>query len=76
MKTAVTEATYDEMLGAVPPAIQYSNGFLVGEAFDHRTCAVTGRFGAIFAAYVQENGKFYSLGNLTIAEFKRATHRE
>ncbi len=73
MKTEVTEDTYDEMLGVLPPAYYVHNGFLVGEAYTHRTCAITGNFCPSFAAYIQENGKFYALGNLTIAEFKQAT---
>ena len=66
----VTAERYDEQLGVVPPAIYTGDGFLVGEPFDHRTCAVRGVIAATYAALVQIGDKFYEGPNMTLAEFK------
>ena len=70
MMKEVTEARYDEMLGAVPPALQLPYGFLVGEAHDARKCKVTGNTAPTFAAFFTKNGRFYESEPLTFAEMR------
>jgi hypothetical protein len=65
-----TEERYDEMLGILPPAMMSSNGFLVGEPFDHRVCKVTGNISPTFAAFFQKGETYYEGDNMTIAEFR------
>ncbi len=68
-----TEERYDEMMGVLPPAYWGSGGFLVGEAFDHRTCQITGRIAATYDAFVRVGEDFYNASApLTIAEFRAA----
>lgn len=65
-----TEERYDEMLGALPPALWLAKGFLVGEPADHRTCTVRGHVAPTYAAFVQHDGTFYEGPNMTTAEFR------
>lgn len=62
----ITEARFDEMLGVLPPAIQTSNAFLVGEPVDHGGPGHQARFQLFFT----EGGKYYDGGLATIPEFK------
>jgi hypothetical protein len=68
--TETTESRFDEMLGVVPPAIMWGNGFLVGEAFDHDRA---GR--PRYAAFIQVRGTFYESAHpMTVADFKACAH--
>jgi hypothetical protein len=63
-----TEEIYMEMLGALPPALWLTNGFLVGEPADHESD--TGR--ARYDGFKQKDGKFYAASRpMTRAEFKK-----
>jgi hypothetical protein len=67
MWSETTEQVYDEMLGALPPALWLTNGFLVGEPNDHE--ADTGE--PRFDGFKQKDGKFYAASRpMTRAEFK------
>ncbi len=60
----VTQERYDEMLGAVPPAIMTPHGFLVGEAMTHKGTVPA------FTAFVNYIGKCWEAAEpMTIAEF-------
>lgn len=70
-------ARYWEMLGVLPPAIQLSDGFLVGEPYDHRKCITTGRrlacYSAFFGLHYDESGDHFEAEEpLTIPEFRQA----
>lgn len=69
-----TQDTYWEMLEILPPAAQLSNGFLIGEPADHRTCTVTGQTDQPrFEAFAERAGKYYRYSRpLTRAEFREA----
>jgi hypothetical protein len=65
---------YYDMLGIVPPALQHGNGFLVGEAYDHRTCRVSGRIEPTYMGFVYEGERgdedFYEAEQpMTVGEF-------
>ncbi len=67
----IDESRYWEMLGMLPPAMQTGLGFLVGEAYTHRTCAVTGEICAAFSAFAEHRGEFFeATGPMTRAEFR------
>jgi hypothetical protein len=67
----IDEARFWEMLGILPPALQTGLGFLVGEAYTHRPCAVSGGFTAAYSAFAETGGAFYeSTGPMTRAEFR------
>ena len=70
MWTEITEEQYLDALDILPPAIVTPHGFLQGEPFDFRTCRITRKFRATYSAYVEYKNKFYSGGNLTVAEFE------
>jgi len=66
-----TEDRFDEMLGCLPPVAWVSKGFLVGEAYDHGTCKITGDTRARYTALVSHGGEFYeSKAPMTIPEWK------
>jgi hypothetical protein len=67
----VTQERYYEMLEVLPPAKMTGFGFLVGEAWTHRPCAVTGRMLPAFAAFAEwpRDRFFESEGPMTIPEF-------
>lgn len=74
----VSEERYDEMLGVVPPAtmrcgLGMQSGFLVGEPFTHRLCAVSGEVRADYAAFAKIDGKFYEGPNMTMPEWRALT---
>ena len=62
-----TKKEYYEMLEVLPPAVYGSNGFLVGEAYDHD--AMTGQ--PRYTAY-RKRGDVYETASrpLTVAEYK------
>jgi hypothetical protein len=71
-----TQARYWDMLEILPPAVQKSHGFLVGEPYTHRTCRITGRADQpAFSAFLEHRADFtdssYLEGSepMTIAEF-------
>ena len=67
----VTQSRYCAMLEMLPPAIQTANGFLVGEATQHRDCEVTRQFRAAYAAFVARDGRYFeSETPLTVPEFQ------
>lgn len=66
----VPEARYDEMLGILPPAVTTYYGFLVGEPFDHRVCAVSGSVRPSYSAFVCLANKFYEGPTMTAPEFR------
>jgi hypothetical protein len=69
----VSAERYDEMLGILPPEIMLGYGFLVGEPYDYRTCAVTGQGAQTFSAFVMQGdyeGFFEANQPLTKNEFK------
>ena len=59
----VTEEKYEYMLGVVPPDQMATNGFTVGEPYDHRNGAPR------FELYFQKDGKYYTAGLATRSEF-------
>ena len=66
-----TEDHYDEMLGCVPPVYMSGDGFLVGEAYDHRECRLTRKIAPTFTAFIRDGEEFFKADQpLTIAEFK------
>lgn len=66
-----TEERYWDMLGCVPPIAQKGFGFLVGEAYDHGKCKLTGRIAPRYAAFVDVNGQFFeSIEPLTVWEWQ------
>lgn len=78
-----TEERYYEMLEILPPAAHTSRGFLVGEAYDHRQCAVTGNLAPRFTAFAfrlndlgDANDYFECERPLTVNEFRAATSKE
>jgi hypothetical protein len=63
-----TEEFYMEMMGAVPPALWLTYGFLVGEPADHESDTGKPRYDG----FKQKDGKFYTSSRpMTRAEFKR-----
>lgn len=67
----VTEHRYDEMLGILPPAEMTGNGFLVGEASDHRLCKITGRLMPRYAAFIERKGRYFEGHEpMTLSEFR------
>ena len=64
-----SRARYDEMLGAVPPALHTSRGFLVGEPQRHDDAGVP-----YFTAFRYLMGGEYQTGSrpLSTAEFRVA----
>jgi hypothetical protein len=65
-----TEEQYWEMLGCVPPIRQSAIGFLVGEAYDHRSPNGDPRY----MAYIRRDGRYYrSSRPMTTAEFAEST---
>ena len=66
-----TKERFWEMLGVLPPTIQTGAGFLVGEPWRHRICAVSHTVEPAFQAHVQIGEKYYEADQpITIAEFK------
>ncbi len=68
---------YWEMLGCVPPALHLYDGFLVGDPYDLRTCAVTGKMTNTYHAYFgrglnDADEHFVAVQPLTVAEFRQA----
>jgi hypothetical protein len=71
------------MLEMLPPAVHTSRGFLVGEAMDHRRCAVSGEPAPRFTAFAfrindmgDGNAYFECQRPLTILEFYATTGKE
>lgn len=66
-----TPERYEEMLGAVPPAIHLSRGFLVGEAQHHDDA---GR--PYFTAFRRTPGDEYQIGSrpLSTVEFRAVVY--
>jgi hypothetical protein len=63
-----SEEIFDRMLNVLPPAMWLTNGFLVGEPFDHE--ADTGR--PRYDGFKRIGNKFYASSRpLTKAEFKK-----
>jgi hypothetical protein len=64
-----SRARYEHMLGAVPPAIHLTRGFLVGEAQHHDDAGVP-----YFTAFRCPPGGEYQTGSrpLSVAEFRVA----
>ncbi len=63
-----SEEIFDRMLNVLPPAMWLTNGFLVGEPFDHE--ADTGR--PRFNGFKRIGDKFFSSSRpMTKAEFKK-----
>ena len=60
----VTKARFWEMLECLPPRIQATNGFLVGEAYDHKD----GR--PVYECYVQEADKYFNVGLMNLRTFE------
>jgi hypothetical protein len=70
----IDEADYDDALGMLPPAKQTGNGFLLGEAANHRTCEVDGKVKSTFAAFIHKGDRFFKADRpLTVAEFVRVS---
>jgi hypothetical protein len=69
----ITAERYADMLDVMPPAVHRHHGFLVGEAWTHRVCEVTGQSRAAYAAFVRtDDGRhFEALEPMTPAEFLR-----
>jgi hypothetical protein len=74
----VSAERYDEMLGVLPPAMWLGKGFLVGEAWTHKRCTVTGRDNTpAFAPFLEYRGKFYEGPEpMTGAEFRALNPEE
>lgn len=73
---ACSEERFDEALGSLPPAIMRGSprGFLVGEAYNHRRCTVSGEVTASYRPYVQFDGFSYEAQHaMTVSEFKALT---
>ena len=70
--TEITEERYDEMLGALPPAVWTVVGFLVGEPMDHDPVTSLPRY----SAFAQANGKFYAANEVMTAREFRAVKVE
>jgi hypothetical protein len=67
----VSQETFDEALGSVPPAIQIALGFLVGEPISVRVCSVTGKYNMVFRAFMERDGACYQCAEpMTLAEFR------
>jgi hypothetical protein len=72
------ETRFNEMLEVLPPLAWCSKGFLVGEAWSHRDCTITGRYCATFMAMVDRSrvaapfeARFVeSTVGLTVAEWR------
>lgn len=72
MLKQVTQQRFDDMLGAVPPAVQTASGFLVGEPITDRLCTVTQQRRPVFAAFFQYGSRYFKNESpMTVAEFKR-----
>lgn len=65
----VTKDKYFEMLEVLPPQAQATNGFLVGEPYDHAE-DMSHEFGPRYQAYFTENGKYYYGGLASVSDFK------
>lgn len=64
--TETTSERFNEMLGCLPPAMMTSDGFLVGEPYDHH--ALTGQ--PRYQAFVEVNQRFFTSSRpLTRKEF-------
>jgi hypothetical protein len=74
----VSDDRYDEMLGVLPPAVWLAKGFLVGEAWTHKRCSITGQAGTpAFAPFLDYRGKYYEGPEpMTIAEFRALNPEE
>ena len=73
----VTEERFDEMLGIMPPLAWTSKGFLVGEAWSHRECRITGIVRATFTAFAKVDGQHYeALSDLTYPEWGAITRQD
>ena len=62
----VTAEHYNSLLGALPPAIMVSNGFLVGEPMDHDSETGHPRY----EMYMEEEDNYYYVGRATRADFE------
>lgn len=71
----VTKARYWDMLEVLWPAYWDGVGFLVGEPWKHKTCAVTGETDTpAYAPFTMKGGQYYEGDDaMTIAEFKAMT---
>jgi hypothetical protein len=70
-----SEKRFNQMLDMLPPLAWTSKGFLVGEAWGDRTCAVTGNLRPTFKAMIcrwdQEGMSYFeSTMGLTVAEWR------
>jgi hypothetical protein len=66
---------YREALEALPPIAWTSKGFLLGEAWTHKTCNVANVEKAAYHAFARiADGTFFEcVAPLTVAEFKAMT---
>lgn len=72
----VTRERFWEMLGMMPPARRNGLGFLVGEPYSYRACAVTKRGAETFSAFAEDHRSevyFECEQPLTVAEFDKLT---
>lgn len=67
--TKITEDDFHQALGAVPPAVHYHDGFLLGEPHDSRECRITGKDRNTFRAFAKIGDDFYKGDPLTVPEF-------
>ena len=65
----VTEQDYWYMLEVLPPEMQASNAFLVGEPTDHAP-DLSHKFGPRYALYFTHDGKYYYGGLASVSDFK------
>jgi len=49
----ISRERYDEMLGALPPELRLTKGFLTGEAVTHETCTIAKIVVPKFRPFVQ-----------------------
>jgi hypothetical protein len=66
----VTHERFIDQLEILPPAYQNGKGFLMGEPFNHRTCAVCRRYLPTYTAFISYRDCFYESDEpMTVAEF-------
>lgn len=67
----VSEERYWEMLEILPPAVMDGKGFMVGEAWTHRTCSVTKVERASYSAFAEKDGRYYEcLDPMSVPEWR------
>lgn len=69
-----TQKIYDDALGALPPEVYGTHGFLLGEPITHRRCRISGEYAPTFEAHCLIRGQFYvSADSVTVKEFEQLT---